>query len=140
MIELKTFVEIADRHGISAAADSLGVSPATVSQRLAKLEERLGVVLFHRNSRHVSLTKEGVIYYERVLGILELMNEADLEIGGVGGQITGHLRVTLAEWILTRFILPKLPEFQAQYPNLTLEFLTVDRTVRWRAKRQCFIS
>lgn len=127
--DLRTFVEIAQRGGITAAANSLSISPATVSHRLSKLEQHLGVSLFHRNSRTVLLSAEGEAFLSRVQGILTDLAEAELDIGSHGGKLQGHLRVTMAPWILSRFILPNLPEFQTAEPGLTFEFLAVDRYV-----------
>ena len=129
IVELETFVRIADGGGVTAAATALGISPATASHRLARLEGRLGVTLFHRSSRRVALTDEGATFLERVRPVLESLREAELEIGGHGGELRGHLRVTLAPWVLARFVLPRLAAFQAEHPALSIEFLAVDRTV-----------
>lgn len=127
--DLQSFVEIARRGGITAAANSQGLSPATVSHRLNKLEKHLGVTLFHRSSRTVSLSTEGRAFFDRVEDILEDLSDAELDIGSHGGQLRGHLRVTMAPWILSRFILPSLHMLQAAEPGLSFEFLAVDRFV-----------
>lgn len=136
--DLKTFVAIADRGGITSAAEAQGLSPATVSHRLSKIETYLGVTLFHRSSRVVTLSAEGAAFHERVVDILEALGDAEMDIGSHGGQLRGHLRVTMAPWILSRFILPKLGPFQERHDGLTLEFLAVDRYVNLVEERQDF--
>lgn len=128
--DLETFVLIANLGSVTSAAKTQGISAATASHRLSKLEKYLNVSLFHRSSRKIALTNEGEVFYEHVSGILEALNEAEMDIGARGGRIKGHLRVTLAPWILERFILPNLVEFRAKHPDLSIEFLAVDRLVR----------
>ncbi|MDC0739353.1 LysR family transcriptional regulator [Cognatishimia sp. SS12] len=134
--DLQTFVAIAQRGGITAAANSQGLSPATVSHRLTKLEKHLGVTLFHRTSRTVTLSTEGEAFFNEVETILETLADAELNIGSHGGKLRGHLRVTMAPWILSRFILPNLPRLQQAEPGLTFEFLAVDRFVNLAEERQ----
>ncbi|MBB1485119.1 LysR family transcriptional regulator [Oceanospirillum sediminis] len=127
--ELETFVAVARRGGITAAAHHLGISAATTSHRISKLEKALKLVLFHRNSRFFTLTDEGSIFLEKIERILEDLHQAEMEAGACSRTIKGHLRVTLSPWILTRFILPNLPEFQEKHPRLSLEFSTADNFV-----------
>ncbi|MDJ0685943.1 MAG: LysR family transcriptional regulator [Alphaproteobacteria bacterium] len=134
--DLQTFCQIAERGGVTAAAQAQGLSPATVSHRLNKLEGFLGVTLFHRSSRSVALTVEGGAFLERVRGILADLADAEMDIGGHGGKLRGHLRVTMAPWILSRFILPNFHRLQTAEPNLTYDFLAVDRFVNIVEERQ----
>lgn len=127
--ELETFVAVARRGGITAAARHLGISAATTSHRIAKLEKALKLVLFHRNSRFFTLTDEGSIFLEKIEQILEDLHQAEMEAGACTSTLRGHLRVTVSPWILTRFILPNLTEFQARHPRLSLEFSTSDHFV-----------
>lgn len=136
VIDLETFVEIAERGGITVAADSLGISAATVSHRLTKLESSLSVTLFHRSSRTCKLTDEGQRFYDRVQIILEDLKEAEVEIGSRGSSLRGTLRVTVAPWVLSRFILPNLDAFRSNHPDLQIEFLAADRYVSLIEERQ----
>ena len=127
--DLQTFVSLAKSGGITSAAAQQGISAATASHRLAKLEDRLNVTLVHRNSRSFRLTEEGQLFLERVEAILEDLQQAELEIGSGASNLRGHLRVTMSPWILSRFLMPVLPGFRRQHPDLTVEFLAVDRYV-----------
>ncbi|WP_422377040.1 LysR family transcriptional regulator [Roseibium sp.] len=127
--DLQSFVALAKSGGITSAAAQQGISAATASHRLAKLESSLNVTLVHRNSRSFRLTEEGQLFLERVETILEELQQAELEIGSGTAQLRGHLRVTMSPWILSRFVMPVLPEFRRQHPDLSVEFLAVDRYV-----------
>lgn len=134
--DLKTFVVIAETGGVTAGARRLGVSPATVSHRLAKLEAALRLTLFHRNSRVLLLTAEGQVFLERVQPILADLSQAERDAGSGAAELSGNLRVTMSPWILSRFILPALSEFSRAHPRLVFEFLAVDRYVSLVAEGQ----
>lgn len=134
--DLKTFVAIADAQGVTSGARRLGVSPATASHRLAKLETALKLTLFHRNSRMLKLTEEGRIFLERTRVILADLAQAERDAGSGSVELTGHLRVTMSPWVLSRYILPALPAFRTRHPGLTFEFLAVDRFVSLAAEGQ----
>ncbi len=134
--DLRTFVAIAEANGVTAGARRVGISAATASHRLNKLEAALELTLFHRNSRMVRLTDEGRIFLERTEAILADLVQAERDAGSRSAQLKGQLRVTLSPWILSRYILPNLPEFQREHPELTLDFLAVDRFVSLSAEGQ----
>ncbi|MEM9812029.1 MAG: LysR family transcriptional regulator [Pseudomonadota bacterium] len=134
--DLRTFVAIAGAGGVTAGARRLGVSPATASHRLSKLEAALQLTLYHRNSRVMRLTAEGQVFLERVDPILADLAQAVRDAGGGAAALSGHLRITMSRWILSRFILPALPAFRDAHPKLTFEFLAVDRFVSLAAEGQ----
>lgn len=134
--DLRTFVAIAEANGVTAGARRVGISAATASHRLNKLETALELTLFHRNSRMLRLTDEGQIFFERTEMILTDLAQAERDAGSRSIQLKGHLRVTMSPWILSRYILPKLPEFQKDHPALTFDFLAVDRFVSLSAEGQ----
>ena len=80
--DLQTFVAVARQSGITTAARRLGISAATTSHRIAKLEGALGVKLFHRDSRNFILSDEGHIFLERVEPILADLQQAENAAGG----------------------------------------------------------
>ena len=134
--DLRTFVAIAEAHGVTAGARRVGISPATASHRLGKLEASLRLTLFHRNSRTMRLTDEGRIFFERTRTILSDLARAERDAGSGTARLVGHLRATMSPWVLSRFILPTLPAFQEQHPELTFEFLAVDRFVSLSSEGQ----
>ncbi|MEM9330805.1 MAG: LysR family transcriptional regulator [Pseudomonadota bacterium] len=134
--DLRTFIVIAETGGVTAGARRVGVSPATASHRLSKLEAALRLTLFHRNSRTLRLTPEGQVFFERVQPILADLSKAERDAGSGAAELSGNLRITMSPWILSRFIMPLLPEFQRKHPKLTFEFLAVDRYVSLAAEGQ----
>ncbi|TBR42472.1 LysR family transcriptional regulator [Marinomonas agarivorans] len=127
--DLETFVAIARSGGISAASRLQGISVATISHRLGKLEHALKVPLFHRSNKAMHLNKEGQMFLERVEKILEELHDAQTTLTGKPDQLHGHLRVTMSPWIMRRFVMPYLAGFQQTHPDLTLELLATDQIV-----------
>ncbi|GAC08028.1 LysR family transcriptional regulator [Paraglaciecola chathamensis] len=127
--ELETFIAIVENKGVVSAASALNISPATVSHRLSKLERILGTVLVYRDSRNVRPSAEGEEFYQRVGDILAALHDAEFAIGARDSAISGRLRVTLPPWIFSIFILPKLAQFEQQYPDIVLDFLVTDQFV-----------
>ncbi len=134
--DLRTFVAIAEAEGVTSGARRVGISPATASHRLNKLEAALQLTLFHRNSRMLKLSDEGRIFFERTQIILADLAQAERDAGSGAAELTGHMRVTMSPWILSRFVLPALPAFQQKHPKLTFDFLAVDRFVSLSAEAQ----
>lgn len=134
--DLRTFIVIAEAGGVTAGAKRVGISPATASHRLAKLEAALQLTLFHRNSRILRLSAEGQVFFDRVQPILADLRQAECDAGSGAAALSGNIRVTMSPWILSRFILPALPAFSIRHPQLTFEFLAVDRYVSLAAEGQ----
>ncbi len=127
--ELETFIAIVENKGIHAAASVQQVSPATVSLRLSKLEKALSTVLVFRDSRKFGLSPAGEVFYQRVGDILEALRDAEYQIGARGSSVSGILRVTMPPWVFSKFVMPKLMEFEQAYPDLKLDFLINDQFV-----------
>lgn len=127
---------IAETGGVTAGARRIGISPATASHRLAKLEAALQLTLFHRNSRVLRLTTEGQVFFDRVESILADLSQAERDAGSGVAELSGNLRITMSPWIMSRFILPALPAFKLEHPKMTFEFLAVDRYVSLVAEGQ----
>lgn len=134
--DLKTFVAIAETRGITAGARRVRISAATASHRLAKLESALQLTLFRRSSRALQLTDEGQIFFERIQSILADLSQAEHDAGSGATELSGHIRITMSPWILSRFVMPALPAFQRDHPRLSFEFLAVDRFVALAAEGQ----
>ena len=123
------FVKTASAGSFSAAAVTLGVSPAAVSKSVQNLERKLGTRLLNRSTRRLALTEEGSVFFERSrAAILELENAASAVVEGQR-EPTGTLRVTAAVTFGRRHVLPLLSEFTARYPKVTLDLALDDRFV-----------
>lgn len=118
---LITFVTVAEEKGFSNAAVKLGISPSAVSQSIRGLEERLGLVLFNRTTRSVSLTEMGERYLERVHPALEQLNSASQELGREANLPAGLLRINVPRAAYLIVIQPILKRFMDAYPDINLE-------------------
>ena len=125
--EMQVFVRIAERGSFTLAAEDLQLPRATVSNLIQRLESRLGVRLLERTTRTVRTTPDGDAYRQRCLRLLADLDEAD----GLFRQAApkGLLRVNLQGTLARRFVVPALPTFLSQYPQLELQIGEDDRLV-----------
>jgi DNA-binding transcriptional LysR family regulator len=120
------FVRTVEAGSFSAAARQLDVTPSAVSKQIARLEQRLSVTLFNRNSRGLALTEAGQEYYEHCARGLAEFRKADEQIDALRAQPAGLLRVALPQGFGSVHIAPHIPEFLRQYPDLSVD-LVFDR-------------
>jgi DNA-binding transcriptional LysR family regulator len=123
---LRVFVRLAHTASFSRTARELKMSQPTASRMVSDLERHLGVTLFIRTTRAVSLTKAGADYLAEIQPILNALTEADHRARGTG-ELRGELRVSMASIIASRLILPKLQGFMSQHPELSIHLTTEDR-------------
>jgi DNA-binding transcriptional LysR family regulator len=121
------FVQVAETRSFVAAGRLLGVSASAVGKSVARLEEKLGVRLFHRSTRSVTLTAEGALFLERSRRILAEIEAAELELSQATAAPRGRLRVSLP--LVSSLVLPVLGEFMAEYPEIELDLDFTDRMV-----------
>ena len=103
------------------AAETLGMTPSGVSRAIARLEGRIGVRLFDRTPRLVTLTEEGKRFHSRMMPLLAAIEEAATEIAGASSAVTGRLRVSVDPWFARMVLAPRLHQFMKQYPLLSVE-------------------
>ena len=125
---LNAFVIAAKLGSYVAAAERLGISPSAVGKSVARLEDGLGVRLFNRSTRRLSLTEEGALFFERCSKIMEELEEAEAELVSSREVPRGRLRVSLPA-IGYRMLLPILGEFIQRYPEIELDMDFNDRIV-----------
>ena len=133
--ELTTFVEVAQRGSLSAAAREEGITPAMVGRRIDQLEERLGVKLFKRSTRKVTLTPEGTTFYEDCHRILDDIRSAEDSLTVGARSASGRLIVTAPTAFGRRHIAPHLAAFIAQHPNLAITLHLSERLVDLKNER-----
>ena len=107
----------------------MGLSPAVVSKRISHMEERLGARLFQRTTRQLKLTEMGQGFYERVVGILADIEEAEAYVSQLNERASGTLRVTAPQGFARMHIAPHLTTFMRQYPDLTIDMQLTDTIV-----------
>ncbi|MFQ5982864.1 MAG: LysR substrate-binding domain-containing protein [Woeseiaceae bacterium] len=125
---MRTLVRVVEAGSFSAAGRQLGVAPSSISRQINDLELELGVRLFHRTTRKLSLTEAGQIYYERAGRIITEVDEARLAVSELGSP-TGILRVTIPTGIGRELVVSAVPAFLAQYPGVRIVLSMTDYLV-----------
>lgn len=124
---MRLFTRVVERRSFTAAAADLGLPRSSATSAIKQLEERLGVQLLRRTTRHVTPTPDGEAYYQRCAGILADVEEAE---GGFGAnEASGRLRIDVNGHMARTFILPELPALLARHPGLTVHIGEGDRLV-----------
>ncbi|MCC5655325.1 LysR family transcriptional regulator [Nostoc sp. XA013] len=123
------FVRAAQYLSFSEAARQLGMSPSTVSKAVLRLEEEMGIRLMNRTTRSITLTHDGEGFYNRCCQILAELEEAQLELKRSQTMPTGVLRIDISAELARLHIIPALPRFLAQYPDLKVDVSLTNRMV-----------
>jgi DNA-binding transcriptional LysR family regulator len=126
---IKVFLQVVESGSFVAAADRLDVSTAMVSKHVMNVEARLGVRLLNRNSRTLSLTEPGRVYFERCKVILDDLEETELELGSLGNTARGTLRITCPSWFAGQRLADVLARYRQQYPQVVVDVSFEDRIV-----------
>jgi len=123
---LQTLVEVVRQGSFAAVARERNVDPSSVSRAIANLEKDLGIRLFQRTTRQLSLTEAGAVYYERVEPLIDELKGAIAAAKEVSNQPKGTLRITTSVSFGIACIVPHLPLFEARYPELSIELILSD--------------
>ncbi len=121
------FVRVVETGGITRAAESLGIPNATATTLIQKLEASLGVKLLNRTTRRVSVTADGAAYYSRAAAILAEVREVEEGLSQHSSSPRGRVRVDVPTLIARAVIVPALPDFFAQYPDIELALACNER-------------
>ena len=127
--QLETFVSVATRGGLTAAAKAEGVAPAIIGRRLDALEQRLGIKLLLRTTRRVTLTHEGSGFLEDCQRLLSDLSNAEACVSAGGLQASGHLSLTAPAGFGRRHVAPLVPRFRELHPELTISLNLNDRVI-----------
>ena len=125
---MEVFVRIVDLGGFTAAAREFRLTPSGVSKLVSRLESRLSARLVNRSTRRLQLTPEGEVFYDRAVRVLADMDEAEREAAS-GAYPRGHLRVNSNIPFGMRQVVPLVPQFLAQNPEITLDLVLSDTVV-----------
>ena len=115
-------MRIASTANISLAGRELNISPAVASAHIGKLEEKLGVRLIHRTTRKVSLTDDGKLFLPHAQEVLDSIETAQAAVGSGAQTPQGTLRVTAPASFGRMHLVPAIPDFLEQYPQLNIDF------------------
>ena len=127
--QMESFVSVAQRGSLTAAAKAEGVAPAIMGRRLDGLEEQLGVKLLIRTTRRITLTHEGSAFLEDCQRLLADLANAEASVSAGGIKASGHLRMTAPGGFGRRHVAPLVPLFHALHPDVTVSLNLSDRVV-----------
>jgi DNA-binding transcriptional LysR family regulator len=126
---LSEFLAVADQASFRAAAATLRVTPAAVSQAVRALEARLGMPLFQRTTRHVALTEAGAHLLARLQPATTEISEALDALGALRDRPLGRLRLSVPRIAMDLVIVPVMAGFRRAYPDIKLEIDVNDASV-----------
>ena len=121
---LRYFITIAEQENISRAAEVLSISQPALSRQLSEFEEYLGVKLFERGNRKLTLTDKGVLLYERAKEIIDLTDKTEREIKESNEIINGKIVIGSGVTLSTKILSKMVKNFIKEYPLVTFELIT----------------
>ena len=125
----ESFVSVALKGSLTAAAKAEGVAPAIMGRRLDSLEAHLGVKLLVRTTRRITLTHEGAAFLEDCQRLLGDVANAEASVSAGGLNASGHLRITAPAGFGRRHVAPLVPKFHLLHPDVTVSLNLSDRVV-----------
>lgn len=129
LIDIKAFLASARTGGFSAAAREIGTTPSVVSKRVGRLEDEIGIRLFKRTTRALTLTPEGERLQPRLQQIIAELEDTLSNRVTEGQGLRGSLRVRAPTTVGTYFVGPAVTRFQKKHPAMTVELHLIDRQV-----------
>ena len=126
---MQIYARVVEMQSFSRAAESLSLPPSRVTRAVKELEAFLGVRLLQRTTRHISLTPDGVLYFDQCRRLLADIEAVEAGFPGSAGQPRGRLRVDMTLSLARLVILPRIKDFQARFPEVELTLTVADRTV-----------
>jgi len=126
---MSTFVRVVEAGSFTAAAERMELVKSAVSRRISDLEARLGIQLFHRTTRRLTLTDTGRGFYERCVRVLADLEEAEQSASQAHGALHGRLRMAVPLAFGLRHLAPALVDFARQHPRVEFDLDFNDRRV-----------
>jgi DNA-binding transcriptional LysR family regulator len=123
------FCKSAELGSFTAAANAMGLTPAAVSRGVGRLEDRLGIKLFRRTTRSMSLTDDGRMYFEQCRSAITQIDEAEKLITGQHAEPRGALRISVPSTYAHYRLLPRLAQFRVMYPRIELDINISNRNI-----------
>lgn len=122
---LRTFVRVVETGSLSAVAREMNASQSTISRQITSLEEHFGVRLFHRTTRHLSLTDDGENLHEHAMNVLGMVEGMETALGQDKSSPSGHVRVATPV-SLGLILMERVPALMTRYPGLSVELVMDD--------------
>ena len=125
---MNIFVRCVENSNFTTAARALLIDPAVVSRTIKTLETDMGVLLFARSTRALTLTAEGKRFYRDSVQVIKKFDEATQQFNALRSKPQGQLKVGMGTSLTRRMMLRAIPEFQRQYPEVEIVLLSIDDT------------
>lgn len=125
--KLRVFYAVAEAGSFTHAGETLNLSQSAVSRQISSLEESLGVALFHRHARGLILTEQGELLYKTTKDVFAKLSQVEGQLVDSHKSGQGPLVITVSEFIGTTWLVPKLHELRARYPDIQLTVLFDDK-------------
>src|SRR3712207_4485770 len=129
LLELNAVVAVATHRSFRAAATELGLSPSALSHAIGALEQRMGVRLFNRTTRSVSLSEAGERFVSRIQPALRDISDAMEAANEFRASPSGTLRINTSQGAASQVLLPRVLQFLECYPDMHVKLVTDDRLV-----------
>ncbi|MFC4698988.1 LysR family transcriptional regulator [Glaciecola siphonariae] len=129
LLEMKTFTTLVECQSSSKTAELLGVANSAVSRRIKDLESHLGVQLIKRTTRRMSVTDDGMHFYQRCRRILEDIEEAEHELNNQARDIKGTIKLSAPLSFGVKHLAPIITEFMLAYPAINIDVDLTDRRI-----------
>lgn len=127
--ELSVFIDVCRLGSFASVAKARIVAPSSISRSIANLEENIGVRLFNRTTRKLSLTEAGTIYLSRISPLIEELEIARLEAADLANGPSGRLRITATTSFSHMVLAPLITQFLDKFPKVELDLVLTDRRV-----------
>ncbi len=129
LIDIKAFLTSARTGGFSAAAREINTTPSVITKRVNRLEDRVGVKLFTRSTRHLSLTAEGERLRPQLQVLVAELEDAITSVRDSSRELRGTLRIRCPTTVGTLFVGESITRFQQQHPGMSIDLILMDRLV-----------
>ncbi|MGE8067350.1 LysR family transcriptional regulator [Pseudomonas sp. NPDC089569] len=129
LLAMRVFARVVQAQSFTKAADSLNLPKTSVSKLVAELEEHLGVRLLQRTTRRLTVTADGMAYYERALQLMVELDDLDNSFASAQGHPRGRVSVDVGGSVASMLIIPALADFYARYPDIQIDLGVSDRSV-----------
>lgn len=126
---VESFVRSVEEGSIAAAARKLGITPASASQNIARLERALGTRLLSRTTRKLGLTESGRVYFERVRSVVHDLELAAVAVASLNPEPRGALKIASSVAFGRHVVAPLVPSFAARHPEVSVELVVTDREI-----------
>lgn len=126
---IESFVRSVEEGSIAAAARKLGITPASASQNIARLERVLGTRLLSRTTRQLGLTESGRVYFDRVRGVVQDLELAAVAVASLNQKPRGSLKIASSVAFGRHVVAPLVPSFAERHPEVKIELVVTDREI-----------